>query len=350
MDPIVRWKSLAHRSLLLVCLSCLGCTSFGPKKGDVIPLPPVDVPRELNKVALPSYQIEPPDVLMIDAVSVVPRGPHQVAPLDVLSIQVTPTFPERPIAGPYVVESEGVVNLGPAYGSVRVVGLSIQDATAAIQEHLSRVVENPVVNVTLLQAAATQQIAGEHLVGPDGTVNLGIYGRVFVTGLTVEQAKNKIEAYLSRFIQEPRISVAVAGFNSKTYYIITEGAGLGDGVVRVPVTGNETVLDAIAQINGLSQVSSKKIWIARPAPDGIGCDQILPVDWVAVTKGGATHTNYQIMPGDRVFVAEHEWVAFDNGLAKVLAPFERILGFTLLGTSTVQTITTGGLNNAVIVP
>ncbi len=42
--------------------------------------------------------------------------------------------------------------------------------------------------------------------------------------------------------------------------------------------------------------------------------QILPVDWKAITAQAATETNYQLMPGDRVFVAEDKMVAFDTGL------------------------------------
>ena len=129
----------------------------------------------------------------------------------------------------------------------------------------------------------------------------------------------------------------VFSYNSKVYYVITEGAGNGDNIVRLPVTGNETVLDAISQINGLSRVSSKDIWIARPAPSGVGCEQILPVDIEAIMKGGITATNYQVMPGDRVFIAQDSMVAFDTMLGKVTAPFERILGFSLLGATTVQT-------------
>ena len=51
---------------------------------------------------------------------------------------------------------------------------------------------------------------------------------------------------------------------------------------------------------------------------------------------GAAATNYQIFPGDRVFIAEDELVNFDNHLAKLLSPVERIFGFTLLGTGTVS--------------
>src|SRR5207302_3751053 len=131
------------------------------------------------------------------------------------------------------------------------------------------------------------QVSGERLVGPEGMVNLGTYGTVYVAGMTIEEAKDTVEKQLTKFLQEPKIAVDVYAYNSKVYYVLTEGAGLGDGLLRVPATGNETVLDAIAQVNGISRLSSKHIWIARPAPGGVGCDQILPVNWDEITKGGA---------------------------------------------------------------
>jgi polysaccharide export outer membrane protein len=112
--------------------------------------------------------------------------------------------------------------------------------------------------------------------------------------------------------------------------------------VRVPITGNETVLDAISQIGGLSQLSSQNIWIARPAPADFGCEQILPVDWDAITQGASTATNYQIMPGDRVFIAEDQMVTTTNFIARVTAPIERILGLTSLGVSAVRGAQTMG--------
>jgi polysaccharide export outer membrane protein len=197
-------------------------------------------------------------------------------------------------------------------------------------------VQLPEVSVTLAVPAAQQMITGQHLVAPDGTISLGSYGRVLVVGMTLDQAKQVIESHLSQFLEAPQVSVDVFAYNSKFYYVITQGAGLGDGVARFPITGNETVLDAIANINGLEAISSKKIWIARPSPAGNGCDQILPVDWPSVTMLASTATNYQILPGDRVYVAQDKLVAFDTKVAKITSPFERIFGFTLLGSSTVQ--------------
>ncbi|MFH1269336.1 MAG: polysaccharide biosynthesis/export family protein [Planctomycetota bacterium] len=243
---------------------------------------------------------------------------------------------------------------GPAPGVEKVFYERIHDVVGkridVAQEHLEQLIEewgyfkDVEVSMTLEQAAELQQVQGEHLVCPDGTVTLGTYGSVPVVGLTVVQAKAAIEAHLDRFFEDPEVSVGVLGYNSKVYYVITQGAGLGDGVFRFPVTGNETVLDAIAQINGLEQVSSKRIWIARPTPVP-GEVQVLPVSWEAITAQASASTNYQVLPGDRVFIAEDKLVALDIGLSKLLAPAERIMGFTILGVGTVSRFSGNVLEN-----
>jgi polysaccharide export outer membrane protein len=319
------------------------------------PVPAVlEPPREKSLVSLPSYCIEPPDVLQIEIFKLVPLPPYRAEIYDVLQIQVMGTLLDHPIGptdaygrvtpdgGYYLIEAEGTVNLGPAYGTVYVAGMTIEQIEEAIRRHLLQVLRSPVVSVRLARASGTQPITGPYLVGPDGTVNLRQYGAVHVAGKTIAEAKVAIEQHLSQYFDSPEVSVDVAAYNSKVYYVVTEGAGLGDNVVRVPVTGNETVLDAISAIGGLSQLSSKQIWIARPAPGDFGCEQILPVDWVAITKGGATATNYQIMPGDRIFVAEDGTMALTNFINKVVSPVERLVGFSSLGGSTVRNLQTLG--------
>ncbi len=58
--------------------------------------------------------------------------------------------------------------------------------------------------------------------------------------------------------------------------------------------------------------------------------------WEAITAQGAVATNYQLMPGDRVFIAENQMIALDTGLAQLLAPIERVMGFSTLGVTTVS--------------
>jgi protein involved in polysaccharide export with SLBB domain len=299
------------------------------------------VPRELAKVSQPPYVIESPDVLLINAVRVVPLPPYRVEPLDTVLIQATNVLTEEPISGLYGVEPEGTVNLGFTYGSVPIAGLTLEEAQKAIEKQLTARFAKAQVRVLLGQARAGQQIAGEHLVRPDGTVGLGIYGGVYVQGLTLEEAKASIEAHLAQYLLKPEVAVDVAAYNSKSYYIVTDGGGYGDQVYSFPVTGNETILDAMSKINGLPAVASKKrIWLARPAPADADHYQILPIDWQAVTRGGATATNYQLLPGDRIFVDAEGLVTMDTYIARVLSPVERIFGVTLLGSAVVHSIGT----------
>jgi polysaccharide export outer membrane protein len=310
------------------------------------------VPTELAMESHPPYRIEPPDVLWIDTIQMIPRSPYTVQALDVLLLRATGTLPNQPIEGAYTVSPDGRINLGFSYGSCQVSGLGMDQVEQTVRTHLSKTLGNPQVSVSLGQFHGVQQVRGEHLVKADGTISLGTYGSVYVTGMTLDQAKTTVEAHLRKYVQDPQVSVDVYGFNSKTYYVIADGGGYGQIVLRFPITGKETVLDAIGQIQGLPAVSSqRRIWVARPAPANHCCLQILPVDWRAIVQGGSTATNYQLFPGDRVYVKADCLITVDNWLAKALAPVERIFGITLLGAATVQTIRNDHFNNgAVIVP
>ncbi len=295
-----------------------------------------NAPKELHKAILPDYVIEPPDILVVDAIHIVPKSPYLLRTLDSLMIQVVGTLPDQPITGVHLIAPGGVVNLGVSYGAVKVSGMNVTEATGAIKTHLAKFLKDAEVSVALADIAARQQINGELLVGPDGKITLGSYGSVSVVGKTIAEAKQAIEKHLEKFLEDPQVSVNVFAYNSKVYYVIVQGAGQGDGLYRFPNTGNETVLDALSQINGLDQRSSIKIWIARPGRNSMGGDQILPVDWLGITQRGDIQTNFQVFPGDRVYVAEDRWVAFDTSLGKLFAPFERIFGFALLGTGAVS--------------
>lgn len=319
------------------CAACGGAPD-GPDAGPV--------PTELCKISLPPYRIEPPDILLIDTIRMIPLPPYLIEPMDILIINLAQPLPNQPITGNYAVSPNGMISLGFSYGAVRVAGMTLEEAEAAIRNHLRKVLENPQVSVALGQIRAVQQTRGEHLVGPDGTISLGTYGDVYVAGMTRCAARRAIEEYLSHFLLNPEISLSVYAYNSKVYYVITDGGGYGQQVYRFPSTGNETVLDAISNITGLPAVASKKkIWLARPAPPCHDCDQILPIDWKAIVEGGSTKTNYQVLPGDRIYVKADCLIQLDNTLAKIFAPIERVLGITLLGSTTVNSIRFNPNNN-----
>ena len=329
-------KSIVFLSVAFSALVCAGCRSVPHQR--VMMAPSEGPPRELNKAFLPEYVIEPPDILTIEALSATPLAPYKLRSQDVVNLSVSGTLPEEAIDGLFRVERGGIIMLGGPHGLVKVSGMTVTEAQGAIEEHLNKRIR-ATVSLTLADTAGVQQITGQHLVAQDGRVNLGTYGSVVVVGLTIKQTRELIEKHLSEYFEDPEVSVDVFAYNSKSYYLITQGAGLGDGVYRFSIKGNETVLDAISNINGLSQISSTKMWVARPGPENVSQCDVMPVDWQGITQFGDVTTNYQLMPGDRLYVAEDKWVAYDTKIGKILSPFERIMGFSTLGADTATRFT-----------
>lgn len=57
-----------------------------------------------------------------------------------------------------------------------------------------------------------------------------------------------------------------------------------------------------------------------------------------LSHSGATETNYQIMPGDRIFIAGDRVTALNNNLGKATAPVERVMGLISLGAATIESV------------
>jgi polysaccharide export outer membrane protein len=311
----------------------------GGPGGGVMPPDPNPIPTELNKRTAPPHRVAPSDTLFLEALKLVPKGPYYLDPLEVLIIEVPESFSKQDIKGNFMISPEGTINLGYQYGTVRVGGLTVDQAQLAIRNHLSGIIKNPTVNVALVQMRGMQNVRGEHLVRPDGTIHLGLYGSAYVAGMTLGQVKCVIQNHLAAYLVDPQISVDVFAYNTRKIYIIADGGGYGQQILAIPATGNETVLDAISRAQGLPPTANlHKIWVARPSPAGNPCSQILPVDWKAIVQAGRTETNWQLFPGDRIYIAADPLITVYNYLDKMLAPVERVLGVTLLGATTFQTI------------
>lgn len=261
-----------------------------------------DVPREFEKMALPSYVVEPPDILLIQA-----------------SRRIT--LPLQPLEGQHLVAPDGTVNLG-VYGKLRVTGLTIEQVADAVAARLLEIMPG------LLRDVSDTDQQGHEKKGTKG-----------------KYLKEFRQDFSSLELVKKELQVDVLVYNSKFYYVITDGGGYGQQVYPIPIRGNEMVLDALANINGLPAVASKKrVWVARATRAGQP-PKILPVDWQAVTKCGSSATNFQLYPGDRVYVDSNHLIKADSFLAKLYSPIQRTFGVTLLGAATVNTIkgTSSGL-------
>ena len=235
-------------------------------------------------------------------------------------IRVTGAFIEEPIADAFAVDPEGKVDLGPSYGRVRVVGLTVDEAQDAIRKHLASGSSIRKCRCRSASRPGAQQIdrrapgrAGRPR--QPGHVRLGVRGRHDARASHARRSKRK----LSEKLDNPEVVVDVFAYNSKKYYVITQGGGHGDNVAELPITGNETVLDAIARIGGISHVSSTRIWIARPAPERRRLRADPAGELGRNQPRRSTATNYQLMPRDRLYIAEDPLYPIRHGHCQIHA-------------------------------
>ncbi|MEM6689080.1 MAG: SLBB domain-containing protein [Planctomycetota bacterium] len=178
------------------------------------------------------------------------------------------------------------------------------------------------------------RVAADQRVLVDGTLDLGPAGRVVVAGQTIEAAEQLITELVYQHLveEDERQSVLnqlgedrsvesqmseverarhLASLHDKArmniwllesterYYVLGEVNSPG----TYSLAGNQTVLDGILEAGGLTSTAAPcKILLARPTRQG-SCRAVLPVCYREITQLGEATTNYQLKPGDRIYVA-----------------------------------------------
>ncbi len=149
-----------------------------------------------------------------------------------------------------------------------------------------------------IRLPADQQIAA------DGSLDLGEFGRVIVTSQTLEQAEQLIQQTIAIAPESAEVVNVRLITPVLRYYVIGEVNSPGS----YPLNGYETVLDGIMAAGGLtSRASACDLLLARPT-EPCSCRVTLPVCYRAITQLGDTTTNYQLKPGDRIFVGRQTMV------------------------------------------
>ncbi len=165
-----------------------------------------------------------------------------IRPMDLLDIKAINTLPDQPINGTFLVDLDGQVSLGPAYGRFDVKGLSLEEAEGSIEKKLRELLRDPQASVTRagrimgwskailpeapyrikqgdkvhINVANTfvgQPINWDYRVEPSGKVSLGpAYKRVQINGMTLQEAEAAIKKHLQKIIKQPEVAVTMANW------------------------------------------------------------------------------------------------------------------------------------------
>ena len=154
-----------------------------------------------------------------------------------------------------------------------------------------------------LTDGSTVTLNGTYKVGADGAIELSGHGKVQVAGKTMEEAKQAVREAMA----VKSLVHAAFDLDRSEYYLVTVTTDGVQDLTRVPLGGKETVKDAV---NGIPRLSSKVLWLVRPTPGQTAKEQVLPIDWEGISRLDDNNTNYPLMAGDWLFVADEPATGF----------------------------------------
>jgi polysaccharide export outer membrane protein len=133
-------------------------------------------------------------------------------------------------------------------------------------------------------------------VRPDGKISLPLLNDVQAAGMTAMQLANSLKESLSKYVNNPQITVTVTEINSRRVYITGEVAHAG----ALPLLPGMTVLQALASAGGFTQFAKlKNIYVLR-SEDGKQVKH--PFNYKEVVKGNLPEQNIQLQSGDTIVV------------------------------------------------
>lgn len=232
-----------------------------------------------------------------------------------------------------VISSVGCSTLGAPFGitppahklTAQAEQLRKQSGVAPLPRELNKTLLAPYVvepGDTLLvlptRLDSPLRLPGDQPVLMDGTIDLGEFGRPVVAGKGLAQIEAEVRQLVASKSKNPEdaaLNVRLIGRRSKVFYVLGEVNAPG----AFPLDGRETVLDGIIAAGGITRrATTKKIVLSRPT-DPCGCRILLPICYDNIVQLGDTSTNYQLQPGDRIFIPS-------KGMLEDLLPWKKETG------------------------
>ncbi|MBP5617092.1 MAG: polysaccharide export protein [Elusimicrobiaceae bacterium] len=134
----------------------------------------------------------------------------------------------------------------------------------------------------------------------NGTVTFPLVGNIKLSGLTLEQAEQKLANRLTEYIRQPQVSMLVKEYGNKTVYVL--GQVSRPAAIQIPPEKQLTVLEAITSVGGFTDIANtSKVRVLRVED---GKQKTIDVDVSQITKQGNKSMDIALRPGDVIFVPQ----------------------------------------------
>ncbi|MFZ2997810.1 XrtA/PEP-CTERM system exopolysaccharide export protein [Sphingobium sp.] len=140
-------------------------------------------------------------------------------------------------------------------------------------------------------------------VRPDGRITTPLIADMPAVGKTPKILSDDIKAALSKYIENPLVSVIVNNF-SGTFSQQVRIVGATEKPASIPYRANMTLLDAMISVGGLSEYAAGNRARLVRADKVTGKQQEFQVRLTDLLKKGDTKANVMLAPGDVIIIPE----------------------------------------------
>ena len=148
-----------------------------------------------------------------------------------------------------------------------------------------------------------QELSAKVQVRPDGMITTPLISDMVAAGKTPARLAEDIKRVLSKYIDNPQVSVMVDGFQG-TFGQQIRIVGATDKPAALPYRANMTLLDAMIEVGGLSQYAAgdKARLIRHDRETGEQTEYNLKIS--RLLKKGDTRANVSLRPGDVIIIPQ----------------------------------------------
>jgi polysaccharide export outer membrane protein len=139
-------------------------------------------------------------------------------------------------------------------------------------------------------------------VRPDGRITTPLVQDVMAQGKTPTQLAADLGRELSKYIQDPVVTVVVKGFAAPTNSAAIRVIGAAAAPKTVPYRSGLTVLDVLIEVGGLNTFADGNG--AKLLRMDHGAYRALPLRLNDLIKAGKLQANVDLMPGDIIRIPE----------------------------------------------
>jgi polysaccharide export outer membrane protein len=304
---------------------CATLSSFG--------IPVGSPANRLLKSAKTISEIPGQSLLLQKELAIVPLNEYVVEISDTVSIEPVSFDATIRLPGDQVVKPDGNVTLGE-FGLYQAAGKTLEQMQLEIQAEIdSQIRAKKEVEFSKEQTRLSQLRADETFAPKlgfevnalddsktdddldlDEETDSDTESEDVILARERRTARLNFEQELDKTLSQNRISVRLTNWDSKKIYVLGEVNSPGAFLYR----GNETVLDAIIEAGGIgTKANHHAIIVSRPSSCG-DCRTVMKVCYDQIVQLGDASTNYQLLPGDRVYVPS---LSFMDDLKQSLNPF-----------------------------